>query len=242
MTVTGETIAPLKNVSIAVEALRMAMNRPDHLPGMAAMYGWSGLGKSFAASYARNRLDAYYIECRSIWTKRAMLEAMTLEMGIQPERTLSKLVDQVGEQLLLSEKPLIVDEMDHVVDKQAVNVIQDIYEISQSPMLLIGEENLPRKLARWEKFHNRILHWAPAQPSDVNDCDHLAKLYCRGVTIQRDLLEKITHISGGAARRIVVNLERVRQFADTEGLDAVDLARWGDRQLYTGHAPARRNQ
>ena len=238
----AEPIAPLKNVAIANGALQAAMSRPQHLPGMVAFYGPSGWGKSFAAAYAANKQRAFYVECRSSWTRKALLLAIATEIGIQPAKTIYELVDQIAEQLLLTGRPLIIDEMDHIVEKSAVEIIRDIYEASQAAILLIGEEQFPRKLARWERFHNRILEWAQAQPCDLDDVKQLARMYCEGIKVDAKLLELLLTRSRAAARRICVNLERVRQFAEAEGHETITLDVWGKREFYTGDAPARRPQ
>ena len=216
------------------------MHRPAHLPGMVTLYGPSGWGKSFAAAHAANRHRAYYIEAKSSWTKKALLMAILKEMGIVPEKTIYQMTDQVSEQLVLSGRPLIVDEMDHVADKNAVEIVRDIYEGSNAPMLLIGEERLPHKLRRWERFHGRMLDWVPAQPADIEDARALRSLYCQSVEVADDLLERFLEAANGSVRRICVNLERARQEALGQGLTCIDRAAWGNRELFTGEPPRRR--
>ncbi len=235
------TTAPLRNVALCTRLLEQAMNRPAHLPGMVSFSGPSGWGKSISAAYAANKHRAYYIECKSTWTRKALLQAILKEMGIAPASTIYDMVDQISEELVLSSRPLIVDEMDHIVEKKAVEVIRDIYEGSNAAILLIGEENLPTKLRKWERFHNRILTWELAQPANLTDTKHLANLYCKEVKIADDLLQRIQQASRGAVRRICVNLHRVQQVALSElGADSINKAQWGKRELYTGEAPARR--
>ena len=236
------TVAPLTNVGLCAGALERATYRASHLPGMVVFYGPSGYGKSTAAAYAANRTRAYYVECRSTWTRRATLSAMMHEMGLPETKGLQiyRMADAVCEQLAKSGRPLIVDEMDHLVDKSAVELIRDLYEGSGAAILLIGEERLPKKLEKWERFHGRILDFQPAQPADFDDARHLARLYCGGLDIGDDLLRKIHELAHGSARRICVNLERVRSEAAATGLKSIDLAKWGKRAFYTGEAPVRR--
>lgn len=231
-------IAPLQNVVLMWQALDGAMHRPEHLPGMVAVYGPSGVGKSMAAAWSANKARAYYVELRSTWTKKAMIEALCREMGMPPARTIYQGVDQIAEQLALSGRPLIVDEADYLVKKSNVEMIRDIYESSHGTVLLIGEENLPQKLARWERFHNRILDWVPAQLCNLDDAQAMASAYER-VQVELDLLEEVLRQSHGITRRVAVNLHKIASVARTEGWDSVDRARWGKRGFYTGQAPVR---
>lgn len=234
------TIAPLANVSLCITALDKAINRPMHLPGLLVMYGPSGIGKSFSAAYAANQYAAYYVECKSSWTRKALLMAILSSMGIVPARSLPEMSDQVSEQLALSGRPLIIDEMDHIVEKKAVEIIRDLYEGSQGTILMLGEENLPYKLKQWERFHNRILDWIPAQLADLDDCRTLAKLYSPDVTITDDLLTEVTQSAKGCVRRICVNIEQIRRAALDVGAKDISRSEWGNRVLFTGEAPKRR--
>lgn len=234
------TTAPLTNVSLCMQTLERAMNRSQHLPGMVCFCGPSGFGKSFSASYASNELKAYYIECKSSWTKKSLLEALAKEMGMMPENTIPKLTDQVAEQLVLSKRPLIIDEVDHLVDKKSVEIIRDIYESSQAAILLIGEEFMPNKLKKWERFHGRILDFVRAQPTSFNDAKALCQMYSGGVEITDDLLKEIHRIAQGSARRLCVNVDKVREVAMTQGLESMNKESWGTREFFTGEAPKRR--
>ncbi len=221
-------------------ALTRAMERSAHLPGLVTFYGPSGWGKSTAAGYVANRYRAYYVEAKSAWTRKALLLAICREMGIEPAKTIYDLTDQVSEQLALSGRPLIVDEMDHIVEKNAVEVIRDLYEGSNAAILLIGEERLPNKLKAWERFHGRMLDWVAAQPASLEDAEQLARLYCPGLAIADDLLGHIHNLSEGSARRICINVDKVREAAAKEGWEEVDITRWGDRELFTGTPRPRR--
>jgi hypothetical protein len=160
-------------------------------------------------------------------------------MGIMPAKTLPEMTDQASEQLALSGKPLIIDEMDYIVEKKAVEVVRDLYEGSQGTILMIGEEHLPFKLKQWERFHNRILDWVPAQFADSEDCQTLATLYSKDIKIHADLLAEVLRCSKGCVRRICVNIEHIRRVALDVGINDISLADWGKRSLYMGDAPQR---
>ena len=235
----NKTTAPITNVSLCSKALLRATDRPVHLPGFVCFYGPSGWGKSMAAAYVSNNQDAYYIQCMKEWTKKAVLQKILQVMGILPAKTISEMLEQVCQQLAESGRPLIIDEFDHLVQRGAVEMVRDIYEGSLAAILLIGEEMLPQKLKRWERFHGRVLDWIPAQPADFDDCLHLSRLYCDGVVIREDLLKALHRSSRGSARRIVVNLNRVQVEAEQMGLEEIGLSEWGNREFFTGEAPKR---
>ena len=236
----GGRWAPTANISLASAALEHALNRSANLPGIVALYGPSGWGKSMAASYCANKFEGVYVECRSYFAKKTFVLAILKEMGIRPGRTLAELMEQAAEQLDLSQRPLIIDEMDHLVDRNVIEIVRDLHEMSRATILLIGEEHFPRKLLRQsERFHNRVLTWLPAQPANLADCRQLAKFYAPEHPIGDAMLKLIVKASGGTARRMCVNIEQVRQHCVKQGLKEIDADDWGNRSLYTGEAPRR---
>ncbi|WP_439861594.1 AAA family ATPase [Pseudomonas sp. MBLB4136] len=233
-------IVPLTNVGLLASAIERAMMRPQGLPGLVVKYGPSGLGKSVAAAWAANQHRAYYVECRDTWSKKAFLLAILREMGIAPQRTLSEMVDQVAEQLSRSGRPLLIDDVQYLLDKAVANILTDIYNASQGTIVLIGEERVPASLAKLERLHNRVLEWVPAQPATLDDLRNLASASYPKLHIADDLLDNLRHQVRGCLRRVAVNLYRVHSEAQALCLDSIDLAQWGKRGWFTGEAPARR--
>ena len=233
-------IVPLTNVGLLSAAIDRALQRPVGLPGLVVMYGKSGLGKSIAAAYAANLHRAYYVECRETGSKKSLLLAILREMSVSPARTLSEMVDQVAEQISRSGRPLIVDDVQYLLEKSAANLLTDLYNASQGTIVLIGEENVSTGLARLERLHNRVLEWVPAQAASLADVKRLAAESYPKLQLADDLLADLLHAVGGCLRRVAVNLYRVNGEATASGLTSIDLAGWGKRGWFTGEAPARR--
>lgn len=240
--VQGDAVtAATTNVALAMRALERAMNRDQHLPGLVGFYGPAGIGKSFGAAYAANQHRAYYIEIKSTWTKKKLLESILQEMQIKPARTIYDMADQAAEQLALCERPLIIDQFDILIDRSSVEIIRDLHDAAGSaPILLIGEEDMEKHLRRWERFHSRMLEWIPAQPATLDDARKLRALYCPHVDVADDLLHHIHQVSRGGTRRICINLSRVQEFGIAADLALVNLNDWGNQELYTGEAIRRR--
>lgn len=233
-------IVPLTNVGLLSGAMSRAQARPAGLPGLVAMYGPSGYGKSAAAAFAANQHRCYYTECRDTWSKKAFLTAILRDMSILPERTLSDMVDQIAVQLSTSRRPLIVDDVQYLLEKATANVLTDIYNASEGTIVLIGEERVPSSLQRLERLHNRVLEWVPAQPATIEDVRQLAVESYPELLFGEDLLEDLVRVTKGCLRRIAVNLYKVRSEAAAMMLDQVGMAEWGKRSWFTGEAPTRR--
>lgn len=238
---TPPSMAPLTNVSLTLEALERAAARSHGLPGIVVLHGPSGWGKSTAAAYAATQTRAYYVAMQSVWTRRSFLEAVAREMGLASTGTLPGLAASVAEQLVLSRRPLIIDEADVLAERDGgAGVIKDLYESTLGTILLVGEEKLPHKLTRYERLHGRVLEWVSAQPASLHDAAALTRIYCPGVRLGDDLLRELVQRARGSVRRIAVNLDRIRAEASSLGWTEVDRALWGERPIYTGEPPARR--
>ncbi|WP_142848377.1 AAA family ATPase [Telmatospirillum sp. J64-1] len=237
------TIAPLRNVAAFSELVDRVVNRTWGLPGMATFHGPSGYGKTFSATYAANRHRAYHIQVKSVWTKKSLCLAILKEMAIAPGGTIPEMMDQIGEQLSLSNRPLIIDEADHLLSKGMIEVVRDIYESSQAALVLIGEEMLPTKLKKYERVHGRMLDWVAAQPASAQDAKQLSRIYCRGVEVADDLMIALHEASAGSVRRVCVNLDRVKELAQTNSLSTITLADWQrlGGEFFTGKPPAGRH-
>ena len=236
------TIAPIQNVSRCLNTLERAMNRPAHLPGIIAFYGPSGWGKSTAAAFIGNRFRAYRVEVKDSWTRKGLLESILIEMRIKPEKTIYRMALQVAEQLAVSGTPLIIDEFDYLVKKNSVDLIRDLYDTSGAPILIMGEENLETNLRAWERFHNRVIDWVPALPANLEDAQHLARLYCPDLEIDDELLDDLVNKVSGNVSRICINLSNIHEYTASRQLTHFGMEELGRSELtwYTGCAPRRR--
>lgn len=232
-----KTLAALRNVSRMLALIDRLQHRGDGVPGMGCFYGFSGLGKSMAASFAVNTTRAIHIQMKSVWTHKRLCEAILDELGLTPKGSAADMVDRIAEALAADGVPLLIDEADYLVKKGMIEIVRDLYEMSEVPVVLIGEELLPQKLRQWERVHGRIRSWVSAELADDRDFDLLRAIRAPGIEIDDDLIRAIKTASNGSARRIVVNLDEVDEISRRIGSNRVTLADWGDQPLFTGEAP-----
>lgn len=237
------SFAPLGNVVAMVELVMRLQNRTPGLPGMATYYGRSGLGKTTAAIFAGHKFRAHHIELKSRWTPKHFCEQLMAELGLDaPKRmTVSRMIDAISDQLARSRRPLLIDEADYLLRHDMVEIARDIYEGSGTPVILIGEEHLPKKLEQWERVHGRMLDWVGAQPGTLDDVGHLAPLYAPGIRVGADLKAAVLKASHNSIRRISNNLARIAEFAATSGLTEVGMTEWGETPFAQVGAPNGRN-
>lgn len=232
---TKGTVALLKNVAACMATMTRLQDRGPGRPGLGVFYGHSGFGKTYSAIYVQNKTRAARVEVGDSWSRKVLLEKLCHELRVETKGTISQLMDRVVEALVDDDRPLIIDEADKLCDKHMIEMVRQIQEESGAPVLLLGEEKLPAKLAEVERVHNRVLHWEPAQPCDLEDTRALAQLLAP-IEIADDLLEQIRRESQGRARRIVVNLDLVVEAARNLGTRTMSAADFTG-SMYTGSAP-----
>ncbi|PTE20248.1 ATP-binding protein [Cereibacter changlensis] len=237
-----ESVAPLRNVSALMTLIDRVQHRAFGLPGMATFYGPSGFGKSTAAVYATNAFRACHVEVQPLWRSKQLLAGIAFELGLRPARTAADIFEQVSRELSVNQRPLLIDEADRLIRDDMVEVVRGLYEASAVPVILIGEEELPVKLMRWERVHGRMLDWVAAQPADLSDVTQLAPIYASGITLGDDLKARLLEQSSGSHRRVSTNLSHVKETALTLGLTTVGLKDWGARAFFRGEAPPPRRE
>lgn len=235
---TGQWAA-LGNMTRALDTMNAAIQAPEGAPRMCVYFGESGVGKTVAAAYVTALTNAAYILARSVWTRRAFLEAVAAELGIaRLEKTATRLMDQIIEQLQAHPRPLLIDEMDHLARNQITEVIRDIYDATDIPVMMIGEEKLPAKLKEWQRFDNRLIAINQAMPASIDDGRLLRDCYCRQVRVADDLVDYFTERCDGITRRVIVNLQRANTVAvDEMGGTSIDRKAWGNRPVQNGDLP-----
>jgi DNA transposition AAA+ family ATPase len=214
--------------------------RAMHLPGFGVFHGYSGYGKTYAATYAQNATGGPRVDIGESWTKKTLLRSILKELGVNdPRGTIPDLAEEViGRLAEPGHPPLFIDEADKLLGKGMIELVREIQEGSQCPVILIGEEMLPQKLERSERTHNRVLEFVTAQPCDLDDARKLAAAIAPRFTFSDSLLARILTETEGRARRIVTNIDRCAEWARRQGVQAIDEG-YGE-PLYTGRSPIRR--
>lgn len=236
----GPIVQEMENVRLVNELMRRVMSRRPELPGIGVFCGPSGLGKTVASVNAATMFNAAYVECGASWNQTSLMDAVLFELTQQTVRgTVASKMAQIIDVLASDGRPLIIDEADYLVRKNTIDLVREMSDRSGAGVILIGEENLPRKLAAFERTYNRVLSWQYAQPCDRSAARALARLMAGGIEIEDALLDHLVKATRGVTRTICTNLDNIREFAELHDLELVSLGQWGVENFYSGRAPER---
>ena len=108
-----------------------------------------GSGKTFATKhYADSNKNAFFIGAIGDMSKRQLLQALCLSMGIGAAYRTSDMLDDIISKLETTAKPLIIiDEFDEL-DNKALRVFKDLYNRCNCGFLLIGGQHLRERINR----------------------------------------------------------------------------------------------
>lgn len=146
-----------QNVKNFISLMNSVQNKPEGVPKMALVYGEPGLGKSRVALWWAVKNDAVYLRSSNMMSGRWLLEELVEQLGELPQHKSSELFNQAVNQLVDNPRPLIIDEIDYLLsDSKSIETIRDIYDVTNTPIILIGMNKADRKLKRYRHIYDRF--------------------------------------------------------------------------------------
>ncbi len=224
-----------KDVRRFMQSVEDLLNRPMGTEGMGLLWGPPGTGKTTALAYVANVYDAVYVRAVGCWTVTSMLGDLCKELGGKRMLRRSDMVEFIVEELTRDgrqPRPIFIDEADYCFRQfEMVDSLRDIYDLSGCPVILIGMEDIARRIRTHERIARRITQWIEFKGLDLDDTTQVANEVCE-VRFTDDLSRHLHKETGGNIGRIIIGLTKIEKFALTNGLDVISLAQWGDRPLY----------
>ncbi len=225
-------LAKTKNVRQFLTALQDLRDRPLGVEGMGILWGEPGEGKSTVVAYATNHFNGVFVRMNRSWTMTSLLSAITQELGGAPAARRAAMMDWITRRLMEDDRVIFVDEADYLFGQtEMLEIMRDIYDLTGTPVILIGMEHIARRIQDNSRFARRITQWVEFKGIDLADARTLADTVCE-VPVADDLLAHLHREAKANIGRMVVGLSRIERFGETNGISAVSLADWGDRPLY----------
>ena len=229
-----------KDVRRFENGINELLNRSKGVEGQGVVWGPPGTGKTTALTLLANDFDAVYIRALGCSTVTSILGDLCRYLGGERKcrRTdmvdfiITKLTKGVAGEPKPAPRPIIVDEADYCIKQfDIMDSLRDIYDISGCPVILVGMEDIARRLQENGRFARRLTQWIEFRGLDLDDTALVAEACCE-VKIMPDLIEYVHAETIGNVGRIKVGLDKIEKFARANELAAVSLSDWGNRPLY----------
>lgn len=227
-------VAPVKNVLSTQIAFETLFQRSFGVPGIGLLHGPSGYGKTTTTTYLYNQVNGIYVSARAHDSTSSLMNRIVEELGAQPNHRISRSVDFIIEQMSMYERPLFIDEADYLMnDVRMLETVRDLYDGTEVPVILIGMDQIARRISSRKQFYNRISEWVEFKPADLDDVNTMAHYLLEdGISVDEALLEHLRTSACGEMRRIIIGLTKIEALAMANELEMVTLNDWGDQPFH----------
>ena len=206
---------------------------------IGAFYGYSGYGKTQSAIRTANQANALYLCIGASWTRSIFAEKLANCVKAPVGKTIGHTIQEVIKRMQGTSTPMIIDEFDIGVEKKLVEIVREIHDECSLPIIIIGEEKLAHKLEEFERFHNRVVKWQPAQRASFEDAKAIIQANQPDIMYNDDVIQHVTDFSKGILRRIIANANILAEHANLNAIDSLTMDNTKSIRLFTGKVATR---
>ena len=189
--------------------------------GLMLAFGPPGTGKTETGMWYAAEKNIPYIRGKKIASSRSLLSNIVAELGEAPEFRSDALFDQAVEQLLENPRPMLIDEVDYLVRGGMVEILRDLNDITNAPIVLMGMEHADKKLKRFRHLYDRISAVVKFDLFSKEEIGNLATQICE-VNLSGSAISYIHKQSQGKLRLTTTWLARAEKIARLNKLDQVE--------------------
>jgi Cdc6-like AAA superfamily ATPase len=204
--------------------------------GLGLVYGKPGLGKTMAleayhAGQKRGgRVRTVPVRALAHWSLSSMLGSLLRAAGQEPMAYRKNVMfDQLAEDLTRDPAILLVDEIDAIAGhRPMISILKDIHDVTQSAVLMIGEDRVDGLLRRFESFYNRLNRSALIHLTlhTTDDVRNVVQNRCE-LPVQDEVCEALHNESGGRSMRSVIDrIREIERWCATNGIKEFGLEEW----------------
>ncbi len=214
-----KTFVKTKNVKKFVSLMDRLKKLPPNIPKLALVYGSHGLGKTKTLIWWATKNDAIYVRANNDMTQNGLLKEIMLDLNIRPFHSMQDNLDEILKYLRQDPKILIVDEVDYLFNKNAIEILRDIQDNTGTPIVLSGMGVVDTKIARYKHFDDRLYKKLKFEHYNEDDI--------------REILNEMTDLSftddairylasrTNQFRKIVQTLDELEKIAETNNLTEI---------------------
>jgi len=225
-------VAITKNVAALHTAFNNLKVANQSIPKMGLVHGYTGSGKTCAIEELSRECNAVFVRANSLWTPRNMLSTIMQELGVDPMNRSDRMFKYVTENLAIDNRPLFIDEVNYLVDDSRkmvmLDLLRDIHDLSQVPVLLIGHQGTERRVVMRPQLSRRLSQIVEFNALDVEDTSTLAETICE-CEVATEILKRLNQEAEGNAGLITLGLGTLEAFAVANALNKIEANQWAKR-------------
>lgn len=233
------------NFRILKEAEKIVARRGAREAGLVLIQGKYGIGKSELTERWASENGHVFIRSLRIWTPRTMLEDVATALGLSLRGSAKDVENRIKQHLTQTMQTLIFDEADYLADMKSaakLETIRDISDTTGTMVFLIGMENFPAIVQRYEHIASRVARIVQLHPLGLADVQAACRAKAE-VALTPALIEQIHRDSKGRMRHVLNAIANIELWAEANSWAEVDVAHVKGRSLcvdFNGHLAANR--
>jgi DNA transposition AAA+ family ATPase len=229
-------LAPIRNVQKFVATLEELDPTADQ---MVLVYGPPGAGKTKAAAYTFVRHNGILLRVLSGLSQRALLMMLANELSITLKySTNGEILMQLLEAISQNPRPIFIDEADRLFEnKRLFETVRDIHDVARIPVIMLGASSsagfvgVDQHLRRYPQMADRVSHWVPFEPANLQDLALLQHFYIPELSLSKDLQKRLLRESKGNVRRICAGFTTCRKLAHRKNKDSLQESDLGTAEI-----------
>lgn len=150
------TFIKTKNVKRFIALMEELQTLPYNIPKIALVYGDYGLGKSQMIQWWVDKNNSVYVRAIKSMTSRWLISEIAEELGEEPFWHTQETFSIVESHLKRNPKTIVIDEMDYLTQNDTIELIRDLHDKTNCPIVLVGMAMADKKLARYPHLCDRI--------------------------------------------------------------------------------------
>ena len=150
------TFIKTKNVKRFIALMDELQTLPYNIPKIALVCGDYGLGKSQTIQWWVDKNNSVYVRAVKSMTSRWLISEIAEELGEEPFWHTQETFSIVESHLKRNPKTIVIDEMDYLTQNDTIELIRDLHDKTNCPIVLVGMAMADKKLARYPHLCDRI--------------------------------------------------------------------------------------
>ena len=206
-----------------LEAMKELARLPRDMEKMGLFYGNAGRGKSLIIEKLAIDEGAALVRTLGSWTPKQMIMDICEALEIMDIGTTSTLQHRIIDELAMSKRILIIDEVDTLFmngKKQLLLMLRDIHDMAKTPIILTGMESCDKMFKRDTHYYERFSR--KVKMGDTTEHDIKQLCLNADITIEDDLVKHFFHKYGNF-RPVKVLLNALEEYCENNDIKNASL-------------------
>lgn len=215
-----KTFIKTKNVKRFVALMDELQKLPPNIPKLALVFGEHGLGKSQAIQWWADKNDSVYVRANRGMTSRWLLSEIAEELGESPYWHTQETFELIESHLQQNHKIIIIDEIDYLIEKHAIETLRDLHDRTGCPIVLVGIGAVDKKLSRYPHLCDRIYKTLKFEQFHKEDITNILNELC-DLKFTDDAIEYIATRTN-QFRQLVKLINKIEKLSQTNKIEILD--------------------